>query len=742
MSKFRRRRELIAALTKSADSVGSGQDLTFEQTFADLAHSYISEQSPSLMQYAVGFQLLERADDNKRAIGIFGFHVDPHWLYAPVFFLKGELKGHELLYVKGQDAFVPLQESWVNYFLHRKPSLLGSAAPRSASNTPTSSPDLSVLGRGSSKFASYPAWLRDVMPALAHAATRMPTDKLASLPDFLANEGPEGARLFSAVVNEYPSLLDNALTFHGRDKMAEALAAARTPRPIVKVAEAIKAEPKLTWRTQHDATQSLLDAQRGLTPEDLATLQRDGALFVDKRAENEVAVPFTIREDSAVTNPTKSGFFRVLNTAGGFDDYLVLLGLHGPHGTTGLCAVIDTDKPSFRVTSPTRVWVDAAHDEKAEGKFTDWLKGLPSVGDLPYSDTVMLLNERGDVTVPIDVSSSVGSADGTVSYRAHFNSYDCSGCTDDRGRTPSMSGVSQQHPSGSLLTIHDSSADKLRSRDGQLFAPKSSKVLKLGYGGYRIELGTFGDVRLQIQSKSAELKVARDRGDTFINGQRVPDSEAMKVLVADIGLRVPAARAVLSQADAASVYGRSYSCRLKQAEMPDFGSIAPTFPAQRTGSDSYRGGQSYTTLSPQVDRLPVTALRSMDAPRNSPPPEIDPLSVQTAQNAAQTGQKELFDVSVLTAMLKATSDDMLVDRYLKDLFKGMDRKGRMLFMLYWHRDAFEERYGDDQIPEIEDGLRNGFTSDGGLMITLKERSARNRGSDSGRALSVYGTDHS
>jgi hypothetical protein len=35
-------------------------------------------------------------------MGLFGFKVGDQWLYAPVFFLNGDLKGHELLYIKKQ----------------------------------------------------------------------------------------------------------------------------------------------------------------------------------------------------------------------------------------------------------------------------------------------------------------------------------------------------------------------------------------------------------------------------------------------------------------------------------------------------------------------------------------------------------------------------------------------------------------------------------------------------------------
>lgn len=71
------------------------------------------------------FQVIDKNEDDTKAASVFGFKVGKQWFYAPVFFMNGELKGYELLYMKNQDTFVPLQENWVNYLINRKPVELG-----------------------------------------------------------------------------------------------------------------------------------------------------------------------------------------------------------------------------------------------------------------------------------------------------------------------------------------------------------------------------------------------------------------------------------------------------------------------------------------------------------------------------------------------------------------------------------------------------------------------------------------
>ena len=109
----------LKRLVKQA-TLGGEQSEGFEQAFSSLAYAYLKDKAPRLLDFIVGFQLVDRNEDNTKAVGIFGFKVGDQRLYAPVFFLNGDLKGHELMYLKKQDMFVPLKENWVNHVISRK----------------------------------------------------------------------------------------------------------------------------------------------------------------------------------------------------------------------------------------------------------------------------------------------------------------------------------------------------------------------------------------------------------------------------------------------------------------------------------------------------------------------------------------------------------------------------------------------------------------------------------------------
>ena len=106
----------------------------------------------------------------------------------------------------------------------------------------------------------------------------------------------------------------------------------------------------------------------------------------------------------------------------------------------------------------------------------------------------------------------------------------------------------------------------------------------------------------------------------------------------------------------------------------------------------------------------------------STPPKPDRDAQQAAMQAGQTGQKEVFDTAMIGSLLKAVRDDSMVDKYMGDLMKGLDRLGRILFLFYWHNEKFADRYGKNEMTEMEDGIRNAFEYLGDIVLFLKQRS--------------------
>ena len=67
-------------------------------------------------------------------------------------------------------------------------------------------------------------------------------------------------------------------------------------------------------------------------------------------------------------------------------------------------------------------------------------------------------------------------------------------------------------------------------------------------------------------------------------------------------------------------------------------------------------------------------------------------------------ERSVFDAERLTATLhrQRTPQDIEADR--QALTKGVDACARLLFAAHWHRGDFVERYGEDELPPLIEGL--------------------------------------
>lgn len=124
-------------LDKNADwrkkaAMTAVNDLDVEKAFADQASGFVENKLEPLMRapYNIGFEVVRKNDDNTRLIGIFAFKVDDHLLFAPVFFLSGEIKG-PLLYRCDTKTFVPANKDWATYLISSMEGEEGKGIPRS-----------------------------------------------------------------------------------------------------------------------------------------------------------------------------------------------------------------------------------------------------------------------------------------------------------------------------------------------------------------------------------------------------------------------------------------------------------------------------------------------------------------------------------------------------------------------------------------------------------------------------------
>lgn len=760
-------RSLDRSQVKEAELGGRGDDMPFEQAFSNLAHAYLRDSAPKLLDHEIGFQLLDRNRENTKAVGVFAFKVGPTWLYAPVFFLNGDLKGHELLYIKNQDMFVPLKENWINYLINRKPSVLGEGVDKNLSLLGQRQPDFTQLTRSPAKFGSAKPTLKEmmtaVMPTLAKTATmntRRAFEELGqalSLPEFLKSAGLETLTALVAGCQYAPQMAEAIADFHDFTIVSDAIKAAKAraaaPKvdsilaPAAKQAAAVQALKIVTYDLTLTAK-----PPKGHTEEDQEKLLRDGVLIKDERGDTDVSVPYNIQVEQKLFNPSHSGLYDILVKPGEIERCYVAVFPQGATRRENFVTVVRTDgSPDWVNDRADHVF---ALSEVTGEEFDDWFNGLPDATSLPNNNArYVLLNRTGSATVPVRVMKEEGeSTYGTTCYSVHLEDHPKHRPAGDVSHYCAKSDYSSydKYTDGVRLHLHAKAGSKMRATDGEIFIPAGFKLLKVSLGEDDV-LGAGGDIfcgcgesknpplmpgnivdaHMMLMSKTSAVTVTHTGAAVDISCENKQEkiahlspTQALVHLVQAHGLREKSAREILRRAERA----KKYEFRVKHANpyappmMVQGAPGAPTDPGPVMGGESIMGASVPTQLGIDVG-VPVSDVSAANTDRSiyNPNTALDQKDVQSVINAAQSGQREVFDSAMIGAMLRTVRDDGMVDRYMGELVKGLDKLGRILFMFYWHGDRFAERYGKADMPELEDSLRNAFEMLGDVILFLKQK---------------------
>ncbi len=485
-----------------ASSIGGDPEESFEQAFASLAFSYIKDKAPRLLEGMAGFQLVDRNEDNTKAIGIFGFRLGKNWVYAPVFFLNGDLKGHELLYLKGQDLFVPLKENWVNYLLAKKPHLLGEQTPESIRSIGVLQPDIRNLSIPPfySKYSSagavpipdgYPDWMVEFLPALGSLVTESPNTKYAelderfNLPNLCAEELCI-ARMTKQACDLYPEINRLCNQFYGPGWLKTALE--KLKDKATKEVPEVEADSILGSGMDEEDRQERQEGKEdvinkdasfvlsGTRPrrkysagppvkikviDDLTITQndsnlsdsekekafRDGYLVKDYRKGDETSKAYSTHFKCELANPDASGVYDVLTKPGKFEEMLIVNEPSTGKGKVDFATIVRTDSPkNWLNVHRAQLWVRP--QRRADSQQREFFDGLSDVGKegLNKDDTYMVLTVNANGTIEGSVPFTVRDNQGEGRYKVWWMD------SSDRGRptylrTPGLDYNDSAYPS-------------------------------------------------------------------------------------------------------------------------------------------------------------------------------------------------------------------------------------------------------------------------------------------------------
>lgn len=514
-------------------SIGGDQESSFEQAFSSLAYAYLKDKSPRLLDFIIGFQLVDRNEDNTKAVGIFGFKVGDQWLYGPTFFLNGDLKGHELLYIKKQDTFVPMKENWVNYLISRKPHVLGEGSSQNSAQLGGLMPNLAKLTRppSSTKYGSaqphIDEWALPFMPFIGTVATRNEKTlfhKHAGLAEkfdmrnFLS-EFPLLKLAFEQTYCAYPLVKKGFDRFYGTDffqqmglKIREKVAANKLD--LVKQAKSYILPPKEvkkrklssqflladdepaehpiksgslqvikladTMKVDEDAPGGTKVNKPELTEDEREKLLKDTVLIRDKRDSTETSIAYNTQTRLELVNPSETALYDVLEKPGSFDEMLVIASPQTGRGREKFSLVLRKSDPrNWLNTHATNLWTKQNSDKLTRAAFIKYVDGLSGLDSLEKGGHYVAIGANGAGTGVFRVKESYGDG----AYKVEWKDY-CQYNQDRPAGLPKIDSPLSDYDSGysswdAKIFVNQRSGTSLRSVNGELSIPKDFKVVRV-----------------------------------------------------------------------------------------------------------------------------------------------------------------------------------------------------------------------------------------------------------------------
>jgi hypothetical protein len=768
---------------KEAQGVEAPDRTQMEQDFARLAYMFVQDRAAGLIKYLLGFEVVNRDEDGSKAVGIFGFKVGNEYYYVPAFFLNNQIKGVDMIYSKRTNMFMPLQEDWINFIVNKQTIELGQGenvqdiqryfeSPNfNFIATPPISPKTAEVKEAGVRFTiddAFDTWnkMQDwtvqqfekdaefqqawVGFVSAYTGQPLPFEKTAEaspLISYLEQRG--GPKAVSALMHamENRKYANAALTFYPT------------------VASLYVSEFSSALAPQKTASVSVLTSVSELGDSDQKTrtrLVRDGFAIKDDRKAESKSETYETDYTKRFSNPTKSGTYNVLLQNGSTTKCWVLL----PNAVSrsDAATVIEQDKKLWVRAEPGAVYV--RDDESVDGDVKDSKSATPDpyskavkLADMELNKEYCLVDEKGNATGPLEVTS-VAAEDGKrtrlrVSWRGCYDTvksptygHDFETLHTQRGsRFSSQPESLACSPDRRYLELADHNGPLKLSGTDAMIIPANWKALKLFDGGDMtwekkdalrdgFKLGSLVDVE-EAMYKNAfhRLTVSSDdkgidyhiRMDDHFGSRPMNYKTAYCTLVGSFGLSVDDTEEMLKEA--AADFKSRRLVKLAQQESPMVGVSMP-YPNEPPPSiNSYNGIQQYEpfeqNLHGTMTGVPPKPLPNVYGANLGGEAEMDSNAMQLATQAGNAGQKQIFDHASIGGLSKVYDTGSVIDSYVPELMKALDRVGRLIFMFYWKNEDFAERYGSSDMVEMEDLIRGVFKSFGELALKLRKKSIGN-----------------
>jgi|GEM_PF-6349193 hypothetical protein len=649
-------------------------DQDVEKAFLDQAYIFIQNKATPLMRdpYRLGFEIVFKNDDNTRMVGIFVFRVDNDLLYAPVFFINGDIKGTDLLYRHNTKKFVPLTNDWCQYLI----SLSTYSEGKKISKDKTQG----TRGMNVQELIMPPAYSKSASEAwdsMQKEAAESP-EKGSLLKKFILEDGG-----YSAV----ELLTNNAVA---DTKYASHLI------EHVGMENVMPDELNEDTRNKPAPVKEELIYEKGFFGEKYAS---NGGKITDTRTKLVCKI---------ITNESEKE--HKADSYGGKHprwehDVYDIIHKDGTSGKYKVAAIEDSNDVLVLADDgwqqvPADSLSIAGHEKDAASEEDSSEKQHMKQGS--WYTQVLSTDENLKVTEPFKVVKEMDTLSDGV----------------DRFKVKNASGKAD------WLTFRDDEEKyflQLPQGDAEFKLMDTSNLDQLAKGANLSKASVFPRGHYFIVDSVKGMS------------PEMPKLASQLYLMAELGMDEETSESIMEKA-ASSKFTfyyeplEKYATNLSFEQPPEFyAGFDPDFGVQSESPEAMK-------IVSDSDQPHDPSQRVGDGMKFDSGESIGGHNADSlAQLSMDTGQSSLFEHGAVGSLVDTYDSTILIDKYIPNMEDGLDKIGRLLFLFYWKPNDFSRLYGSDDQSGLENKLVSNFKSFGDLVLELLKKTKFN---SAGIALSA------
>lgn len=478
-----------------------------------------------------------------------------------------------------------------------------------------------------------------------------------------------------------------------------------------------------------------------LDDEEKEALAQGNLVVKDARDESEVSRVFDNNTEFELEHPWKSGVYDLLDDKMKDVRCVVLTRMAGvDRSDNESCVIPMTSK--YRPNICTRSDLYGYLRVNSDREFTSWFNSLPKKSK--EGNVVIFVGPDGQASTTVRILSGWTSAGGEVHQVMNYTRNNNQVYHEDDKMVGFAGGDTCYRDIREVQLVKHRAGMKLVRHQDVLQVPDNFKVVVIDTQKTDSEIyhdspesareedrGKFtpGSVKALdklFRTNTQAIKVATTGGDYYLaspSGKVAGSkSQVFEALLVDHALRESDAREILKQAEIRKKvdYLIAYPESIKQARTP-----AGMFDYLNQSTTQVSPHRAVPTQFPQERTQTISGLQAAetDSSRYNMWKDYERKDIEgvitEVKRISETGQKEVFDLSIVSAILRSGDSESEVAKHMGTLFKTLDALGRILMVFYWHQEDFKDRYGKEQLPEIEASLKNTFESLGATVMALK-----------------------